>query len=226
MVSKLRAVERESASMQVVNSIKEAIQSGELKTGDKLPNEAMLSEVLNVGRSSLREGMQILAAYGVVEIKQGDGTYVANKFAEHVFEFMGIQPTKENIKNTIQLRQILETGCAELAYNKLTDEELAEMRTLAEKIRSDVTLEEKIEADKSFHDMLINASGNVILIEVYRMMRNMLDVLMTDLMRRDDVAMAARKSHLEIIAALERRDVNMLRTAINEHMDNIAKYYG
>ena len=67
---------RVSASDLVVNNIRSKIQRGELKVGDRLPVEADLARELNVGRSSLREGIKILTAYGVVESRQGEGTFI------------------------------------------------------------------------------------------------------------------------------------------------------
>ena len=62
------SVERVSAPMQVMRAIRDAIRRGELKEGDKLPPENELAKQLKVGRSSFREGMRLLSAYGVVEI--------------------------------------------------------------------------------------------------------------------------------------------------------------
>jgi len=224
-MGELKKVERVSATMQVVDAIKTAIQSGILKVGDKLPNESELSAELGVSRSSLREGMRILAAYGVVEIRQGNGTFVVNKFAEHVFEFLGFMPTRENIEQMAYLRQVLETGAASIIYDKLTDEQIAEMKALAEKINVNSSLSENIEADRLFHDKLISFTENNILIEVYHMMRNMIDVLMDDLMSKEEVVIAARKSHIEIANALEEKNYSRLYASISEHMGNITQYY-
>ena len=72
------SIERINATSQVVNSIRAMIRKGELKVGDKLPKEADLAREIGVGRSSLREGMKILAAYGVVEPRQGEGTFIVD----------------------------------------------------------------------------------------------------------------------------------------------------
>ena len=60
-----RHIGRMGAVDQVISYIRAAIQSGQYVVGDKLPNEAILAETIGVGRSSLREGMRILAAYGL-----------------------------------------------------------------------------------------------------------------------------------------------------------------
>ena len=80
------SVERVSAPMQVMRAIRDAIRRGELKEGDKLPPENELAKQLKVGRSSFREGMRLLSAYGVVEIRQGEGTFIINKACDPAVE--------------------------------------------------------------------------------------------------------------------------------------------
>ena len=89
-------VGRVTATSLVVNTIREAIQKGKLKVGDKLPNETELAKEIGVGRSSFREGIRILAAYGVVEVRQGEGTFIVNKISEQILEFLGFFPSRQN----------------------------------------------------------------------------------------------------------------------------------
>ena len=86
IIDDVMSVERVSAPMQVMRAIRDAIRRGELKEGDKLPPENELAKQLKVGRSSFREGMRLLSAYGVVEIRQGEGTFIINKTAEQGFD--------------------------------------------------------------------------------------------------------------------------------------------
>ena len=98
--------ERVCATDQVVNWVKSEIQSGRLRVGDKLPKEADMAEMLGVGRSSLREGMKILNTYGVVESRQGEGTFRVDHVAKNVFEFLGFLPNQENTAYFLELRRV------------------------------------------------------------------------------------------------------------------------
>ena len=69
-MAEIRKVQRGSMADQVVKNIREAIADGQWNVGDRLPNEQELAKQLGVGRSSVREGIRILAGYGLVETRQ------------------------------------------------------------------------------------------------------------------------------------------------------------
>ena len=73
-----KATKRESAVDIVVNSIKQLLADKKLLPGDKLPNELEISEGLGVSRGSVREAMKILSAFGLIDIRVGNGTYVSD----------------------------------------------------------------------------------------------------------------------------------------------------
>ena len=123
---------RVSASDLVVNNIRNKIQRGELKVGDRLPVEADLAKELNVGRSSLREGIKILTAYGVVESRQGEGTFITDNVARNFFEFMGFFPSKENSEYLIELRRVIEVGNIAAIYDRVTPEQYNEIERLGD----------------------------------------------------------------------------------------------
>ena len=218
-MEELKKIEKKPASMLVVESFKEAIQTGKFKVGDKIPNESDLSRELGVSRSSLREGMRILAAYGIVEIRQGDGTYVVNKFAEHVFEFMGFLPTKENIKYVTYLRQVLEVGCVALIYDKFNEEECLELRKLVDKISRNDDL--SINADAEFHSRMIEKTNNPMICSVYSMMRTMITVLMRTNMAQQEVVETARASHILLCQGFEEKDYTKILDGLKMHYDRI-----
>lgn len=218
-MEEFKKIEKKPASIQVVDSIKEAIQTGKFKVGDKIPNESDLSKELGVSRSSLREGMRILAAYGIVEIRQGDGTYVINRFAEHVFEYMGFLPTEDNIKYVTYLRQVLEVGCASLIYDKFDKNECLEFRKLAEKISGNDDC--SISADAEFHTKMIEKTNNPLIRSVYTMMRTMIDVLMHTNMAREEVVENAKASHMLLCEGFEEKDYSKMLAALQKHYDFI-----
>ncbi len=213
-----------SASNSVVKYIKESIQQGTLKPGDKLPSESELAQIIGVGRSSLREGMRILSAYGIVDVRQGDGTFIANRSGEHAFEFLGFYPSKENLRYLQQFRFIMENSCFQLAFPLLTSTDYKVLSETVEKMGSAHTLEEMIEADAKFHSFFIKKSENPIVIRVYDLMSHMLGMIFSKLMCYEEVAADAKKSHEEICSAILDGDNEAGMKAFQKHMRKIDYY--
>ena len=102
--------QRVTSTELVVDFVRSAIVEGKLRTGNRLPPEEELSKSIGVGRSSLREGMRVLSAYGVVEIRQGEGTFIVDRVTENFLDFMGFIPTEENLISALELRRVIEIG--------------------------------------------------------------------------------------------------------------------
>ncbi|MDO4557264.1 MAG: GntR family transcriptional regulator, partial [Lachnospiraceae bacterium] len=107
---------RESAVDIVVNNIKQLLIEKKIKPGDKLPSESEISEGLCVSRGSVREAMKILSAFGLVEVKAGNGTYISDFNGNSImnsflFSFFATNP---NVENLYELRYCFEIDILEL----------------------------------------------------------------------------------------------------------------
>ena len=190
---------RVSASDLVVNNIRHKIQRGELvEVGDRLPVEADLAKELNVGRSSLREGIKILTAYGVVESRQGEGTFITDNVARNFFEFMGFFPSKENSECRTELRRVIEVGNIAAIYDRVTPEQSNEIEQLVDVFDEEHTIDEYVEADYNFHNMLIEITGNPMLIQVNNMIAQMRRDLLYRMFSHPEIIQDARFSHRQI----------------------------
>lgn len=216
-------VPRVTATMQVVNSVREALASGNFKVGDRLPPEAEMAKSIGVGRSSFREGMRILATYGVVEIRQGEGTYVINRMAEQFLDFMGFLPTDENLIYTLDLRQVVEVGTVMRLYDKLSQEQIQELIQINEKLMVEKNLEKSIRHDVEFHGLLISFSENPLLIQINEMIAKMRTELLRKLFQRPGAASGAAVAHQKIIEGLQLRDRDLCIDAINAHLEETMK---
>lgn len=216
----MQSVERISATMQVVNSIKKSIQSGELKVGDKLPNETDMARDIGVGRSSFREGMRILAAYGVVEIRQGEGTYIVNKISQQILEFLGFFPSRKNMLHLIELRRIIEIGNIVQVYKTLSTCDIEELECLVNKMVSyngDQISFKK--ADREFHDILLRKSSNPMFSEMVDMLSGMQDRLYNDYAQYEDIIKASISHHIRILDAIKSKDELACIHAFEGHFD-------
>lgn len=215
---------RFGATSQVVNFIRRAIQSGKLKVGDRLPNEGELANTIGVGRSSLREGMRILAAYGVVEIRQGEGTFVINRTAEQFFDFLGFMPNNSTLVSFIELRRVIETGNIVTVYDKLTQGDIVELQALVDRLDSKNGLEACVSADREFHKKLLTLSGNPLMIELDKMIYHMRSELLYRIMCYDEVVRDARQAHQKILDALTARDMLRCIQLVTSHLDTTAEH--
>jgi GntR family transcriptional repressor for pyruvate dehydrogenase complex len=120
-------------TMQVVNHVRALIENGTLKPGDKIPPERDLARELQISRASLRTGIGYLAALGVMKIKHGVGTFIADgppDFGQDSLSFIGALHGFQSWQ-MFEARILLETGLAALAAERSKDEHLA---SLAEEV--------------------------------------------------------------------------------------------
>src|SRR5690554_2813919 len=82
----LKKIDNKTVVEKIVEQITEAIISKQLKPGDKIPTELELIERFGVGRNSVREAIKMLSAQGVLEIRRGDGTYIAKEIYPSVID--------------------------------------------------------------------------------------------------------------------------------------------
>jgi len=220
----MKTPERVTATNQVVNAIKYAIQSGKLKIGDKLPREADMAEELGVGRSSLREGIKILNTYGVVESRHGEGTFIVDNSAKNFFEFMGFFPSKENTIYYLELRRVVEVGNIIHICESITDEEIAKLESLADILGQEATIEDYAEADRAFHHTLISYTQNPMLIQINNMIANMRSILLYRIFCYPEIVQDAYTAHHGIISALKNRDLNKCIDAVSSHIDKTQEH--
>lgn len=153
----------------VIDGIKDMLTRGDLAPGARLPVEKDLAAVLGVSRGPLREGVRALAALGVLETRQGDGTYVTSLDPRELLSPIGFladlqQPGQA--AELIAVRRVLESESVALAATRLTDDELAELERVLGEVDAilehepDMDLEGFIRADTEFHRIIARASGN------------------------------------------------------------------
>lgn len=212
-------MKRVNATDIVVNSIKEAIETGKLHVGDQLPKEEELASQLGVGRSSLREGMKILAAYGVVESRQGEGTFIVDHSAENFSEFLGFFPGDDKQMTFLELRRVIEVGNIVAVCGKATPEDIKNLAKLVHVFDEPREEKDYVEADKDFHAYLLNMLHNPMLTQISNMIMHMREDMLWHLFTRKEIVEDARVAHHKILNALQSRDLEACINAVSEHLD-------
>ncbi|WP_371503452.1 FadR family transcriptional regulator [Kitasatospora sp. NBC_00374] len=151
---------------EAIDKIKAMIVSGELRPGARLPKEADLADRLGLSRSSLREAVKALSLIRVLDVRQGDGTYVTSLEPELLLDALGfvVDFHQDNtVLDFLEVRRILEPAATAMAANLMSDEDIARLRTVLESLGDDPTLEELIANDLEFHQQIAAGSGNAVL---------------------------------------------------------------
>lgn len=173
----LAPVSSKSVVQIIIDRLTGAIIEGELKPGDKIPNGTQnLQNELQVGRNSVREAIRILVAYGVLEIRRPEGTFVCNGFSTQIINpmiYQVILQKEGSYDDLIGLRKIIENGIMTLlmeqrmsaesykAISKSCDKLLKELK------REPEDVEKILEADIEFHKKVAEATENSLVMVVH-----------------------------------------------------------
>ena len=162
-----KIVKRDSLSKQVSDKLESLIESGTYQVGERIPTEPELMEMFQVSRNTVREAVQSLTWAGILEVKQGDGTYVrsCNRFQANMTHKCA-QVDLEDIRET---RNCLEVSIAHLAAQRRNQEDIAKIEAgLLNRRNQPTGTRENTKADLDFHMAIAMACHNTILIDVYK----------------------------------------------------------
>jgi GntR family transcriptional regulator, transcriptional repressor for pyruvate dehydrogenase complex len=206
-----------------IETIRELIASGEWGPGTRLPREADLAAQLGLSRNSLREAVRALSLARVLEVRQGDGTYVSSLEASELLEPTSLATNLLQGRTVLELfevRRMLEPEAAALAALRADDDTKAALRSELDRMyAAGDRADELVEADAAFHDVLGNAPGNAVLRSLLlslstRTVRARLWHGMADRMALDK----ARAEHTNIYEAIVAGDADLARAATLLHI--------
>ena len=207
--------------MQVVNHIRTLIESGDLQPGDKIPPEREFARALKVSRASLRTGIGQLAAMGVIKVRHGVGTYIADgppAFGKASVSFMGALHGFQSWQ-MFETRLILEGNLAALAAERGSEEHHAALaEEVAEMFASMSGPADYLVHDVRFHRIISQASGNPILAALMETITTaMYDKRLKTVERSIDMRESA-EMHREIYRAVRARDPLEARRLMEQHL--------
>jgi len=212
-----------SKSERIIPLLIEYIQSQGLKSGDKLPNEKQLSEVLGVRSASLREAMVILKTIGVLEPLHGSGWYIGTFDPLKTIRLMApllAEFTTPNFEQYIDVRLINEPVAARLAANHITPKGLEDLHaslTGMQQAKESGSPPEYRRCDWLFHEIIARESGN----ESLFMMCSMMIGIYFSLRWWDpnvNEKFAALDYHARIIQAIESHQADSAENLMREHL--------
>lgn len=163
-----KPVRRSSLISQVTEQLRDEICSGRWAVGAKIPTETALSELTGTGRNTVREAVQALVHTGLLERRQGSGTYVVA--TSDVGGTLGKYFAGAHERDVTELRQALDVTAAALAARRRTPDDVARMQSLLDersRCWAESDTEAAVAADVSLHRAIVEASHNAVYLEFY-----------------------------------------------------------
>jgi len=151
---------------EAIESLKNMIISGRLRPGDRLPREADLATSLGLSRNSLREAVRALSLMRILDVRQGDGTYVSSLAPESLLEaltFVVEFHHDDSVLDLLEVRRILEPAATSRAAARMTDAQFDELGELLARADDRSPVEDLVDVDTEFHRRIAAGSGNPML---------------------------------------------------------------
>jgi GntR family transcriptional repressor for pyruvate dehydrogenase complex len=217
-----------SVTDEAIDKIKDMIASGELRAGERLPNEEVFAQQLGLSRNSLREAVRALSVMGILVTRHGDGTYVSSLEPHLLLQslaFAAEVSTGEGALHLLQVRRMLEPEATALAAARVSDAELDVLRKCLDRGTGDIGLEELVALDIEFHRRIIDIAGNPVL-------SMLLDVLAGRTVRARvargtriaDARGLVRREHEAILEALAARDPQLAAASAAAHVYGLERW--
>ena len=216
----INPVSTERVSDLIAERLTAAIRDGTLKPGDRLPTEAELAREFQVGRTSVREGLQKLRAHGLIESRKGLGAFVTDPPASDPLADFARWTASDPaaIEQLVEARVALETLAAALAALRATESEIDNLERLNVEHGSAEGTAELVATDQAFHAALMTAARN-------RFVSGAYEVLIAELtdFREKTLALPwasdrSVKGHAAILRAIRAREPVLAREAMAEHL--------
>jgi GntR family transcriptional repressor for pyruvate dehydrogenase complex len=204
-----------------VSQLREQVLSGQWPVGGRLPAETELAQRLEVGRSTVREAVRALVHAGLLETRQGSGTYVRSLTPGADWE---PRLRRAAVLEAYEVREALEVQAARLAAGRRTETDIKALRAcLADRDRARGEDARFVEADLAFHRAVVAAAHNPLLAEMFdsfaAVLREALIAIRSDQAVQGPDADAA---HARLAAAIEAGDAAAAAQATRDHLDPTA----
>lgn len=212
-------------SAQTVDRLYEMImEQGAYPPGSKLPNENELSQIMEVSRTTLREAISFLSTQGILEIRRGKGTFVANELPGKGLDLSELADMRSRIRasDLFEMRLIFEPATVALACQRATDEELQNIRRKAERMEElSLSGGDWPGADQEFHYAIIQASHNEYMRRLYPIINSAVNEILQISHNRKYMREIAVADNRLILEFLLKRDEVGARHAMSIHIKHL-----
>ena len=198
-----------SAVDLVLAQIRELIVVGGLKVGDRLPTERELCDRFSSSRTTVREAMRMLNAFGVVEVRPKVGATIVDQRMNRAFDLFSFnvdEISRKTFDDIQGFRELIETGSVLQTFAAITPGDLDELREINREMVRAKTVVEASQHDLRFHTRLVSVIDNKSILDIYRIMTPVILRIMQRGKTRRTIEGATFHEHEAILQAIEKRD--------------------
>jgi GntR family transcriptional repressor for pyruvate dehydrogenase complex len=223
----LTRVTRTTLTADIYSQLVAHLINGTWKEGERIPPERELSNQLGVGRTSLREALKALEIMGMIETRLGDGTYVCHRseFLSRPLLWAIVGSDLTDANELVEARRVIECELVGLAAERATPEDMRDIGDYLDKMETH--LNDPIafqEADIGFHLAVAKAAHSRILQNALQLIRNLMHQWIGKALTQEGAAAAAVEHHKRIFLAVAKRNPELARVAMLEHLSSMGRY--
>ncbi|OKH98391.1 GntR family transcriptional regulator [Streptomyces sp. CB02923] len=213
---------------EAIEKIKAMIVSGALRPGDRLPRETELAADLGLSRNSLREAVRALSLIRILDVRQGDGTYVTSLAPQLLLEALSFVVDfhrDDTVLEFLAVRRILEPAATAMAAGRIAPAELDDLEAQLNALGRHPSVEDLVARDLEFHRRIVATAGNPVLC-------SLLDGLSGPTTRarvwrgltQKDAVSRTLTEHRAILGALRDRDAEAARSWATVHIAGVEQW--
>ncbi|GMO62121.1 MAG: FadR/GntR family transcriptional regulator [Termitinemataceae bacterium] len=196
------------------------INDNDLQAGEKLPNEVVLGDLLQIGRSTLREAVKSLASRNILEVKQGAGTFVANEkigISSDPLGLIFIRDKRKLAKDLMEIRMMIEPQIAAMAAVSALEDDVVALHSIAQEIEWLIHIDkDHTERDIAFHRKIAESSGNLVVPNLLPIIQQGITIFVD--MTNRTLLKETIETHRDILAAIAEKKPEAARDAMTLHL--------
>ncbi|MDX1414702.1 MAG: FadR/GntR family transcriptional regulator [Candidatus Promineifilaceae bacterium] len=224
----VHSIAKTSVTDETVEQIVQMIRHDEYAPGDRLPGERSLSKQLSVGRTSVREAIRRLETLGLLEVRQGLGTFVKDPGVRILQTSLAphIVTDKRQLDELFETRKIIEIAAASLAAKRAGPSQVQAMQHWAQQVETYVARGDAqglVTADVKFHRQIVAATGNSTLVALMDSIVDLLHDMRYDSGEIPQLLPEIVSGHRAIVSAIEQGDSEAAGQAMRAHLGTVAQ---
>lgn len=205
---------------QTAEQISRLIVEQHLTSEDKLPSEFELAELLKVGRGTIREGIKLLVARNVLEIRRGKGTYIASNPGE-IPDPLGFAYCPDQLRlamDLVEIRGQLEPWTARMAAERALEEDLKKLRETCSVVEQDILAErDHSKSDVAFHVAIAECTHNLVVPKLIPIITYAITLFVS--LTESRLKMETLVDHRELLDAICGRDGERAANTMTRHIE-------